>query len=192
MTEGPYRKPSQPDPQEPPPGAKPWELQTWTSRRMCPTCSIPMFGARQDGFRIDACGTCGGAWLAHEEAQRMITARSSTPAKLSEQAAAAAPNRQLVPEGRPCPDCQTSLERHHIYPCDVDSCKVHGTWFDAHELRACAEASIRRLQQSDSREADAGIYQLAAEADNRAAGVAVAGGVLGVLGVLGGRVRVRF
>jgi Zn-finger nucleic acid-binding protein len=162
-------------PTDPPPTATPWELQTWTSKRVCPTCSIPLFGARQDGFRIDACGKCGGAWLGHSMAEKMMHSRSAIPARLSETAAAAAREKQDVPLGRPCPDCQAPLAREVMRPCEVDTCKAHGTWFDAHELRAVAEAAIVPLQERDSAAANAGIMQIQADGMMRGAVVETAG-----------------
>jgi Zn-finger nucleic acid-binding protein len=102
-------------------------------------------------------------------AEKMMNARSAVPGNLSEKAAAVAPEKQTVPAGRPCPDCQAPLARQIMHPCEVDVCPTHGTWFDAHELRAVAQAAIVPLQERDSQAANAGIMQLSSDAMTRGA-----------------------
>ncbi len=146
LNDAPYRVVSPRDTDEPDPDPRgPWVLQTWVSRRDCPDCGIPLFAARQEGFRIDACGTCGGAWLDHHVARRAVEERSLVPARLSREAARhsrASPRAQH----RKCPVCASELVATHVADAYVviDVCMAHGTWFDPDEIRLVVEAMVRR------------------------------------------------
>jgi hypothetical protein len=80
MSEGPYRAAGNRESEEPPPdAARPWALQTWTSRRACPVCGVALYAARKDGFRVDGCGSCGGVWLSHADAEVRSASGTSRP-----------------------------------------------------------------------------------------------------------------
>ena len=50
MSGGPYRAPSAVEPDEPAPDPRgPWVLLTWTSRRPCVNCHLPLFAAKKEG-----------------------------------------------------------------------------------------------------------------------------------------------
>lgn len=156
MSDGPYRGTSSTDPDEPAVDpAKPWALQTWTSRRECPQCAVPLFAARKEGFRIDACGTCGGAWLDHLTSERAIEERNLTPAQLADVAASHAPR---VPETRErkCPVCTQLLQQTLVPDARVviDVCSPHGAWFDPDEMRLVIEAMVRRTPPKIDPEVD--------------------------------------
>lgn len=145
MDQGPYRGASAGDPDEPPVDPhRPWALQTWTSRLLCPKCGISLFAARKEGYRVDACGTCGGAWLDHATAARAVSEQDLTPAQLSEQASRHAKGVvSLTP--RPCPVCRDTLRQRLVpeAPVVLDVCDAHGSWFDPDELRRFIEALVR-------------------------------------------------
>jgi Zn-finger nucleic acid-binding protein len=146
MSEGPYRGASPIDPDEPPADpSRPWLLQTWTSRRECPQCKVPLFAARREGYRIDACGTCGGAWLDHATSARAIKERDLTPAQLSDDAAKRSGRADEAAE-RHCPVCAVVLRRDLIGIAHViiDVCDAHGAWFDPDEMRLVIEAVVRQ------------------------------------------------
>lgn len=143
----PYRASAPQEPDEPPPDPRgPWVLQTWTSRRSCPDCAVPLYAARQEGFRIDACGRCGGAWLDHTAVTRALEERSLVPAILAERAPSGAPAPGHDRPSRACPDCAKPLVATPLADARilVDTCDVHGTWFDPSEVRAAIEAHVRK------------------------------------------------
>lgn len=145
MSGGPYRAPSPVDPDEPAPDPRgPWVLQTWTSRRNCVNCNVPLFAARKEGFRIDACGRCGGAWLDASTLERAVAERSLVPAILSEEAAKRAPQRASEEWRRRCPDCGVGLVSEEIAKANVviDVCRAHGAWFDPDEMRLTIGALV--------------------------------------------------
>jgi Zn-finger nucleic acid-binding protein len=143
----PYRRPGERSPDEPEPDPRgPWVLQTWTSTLLCPDCAVSLFAARKEGFRIDACGSCGGAWLDHATAKRAIAERSLVPAHLSEAASARASWPRASGRERSCPVCSARLEATVVPDARVilDVCYEHGAWFDPHEMRPVIEAMVRR------------------------------------------------
>ena len=142
MNDGPYRAAATVDPDEPPADPqKPWVLQTWTSR---PQCKVALFAARKEGFRVDACATCGGAWMDHEMTQRAVTEGDLTPAQLSDQAAKHA-GRVPAARERACPVCNDQLKERLVPEARVviDVCESHGSWFDADEMRTVIQALVR-------------------------------------------------
>ncbi len=122
--------------------AKPWELRTWTSDRLCPVCSVALFAAEKDGYRIDACGSCGGSWMSHAHARMMIDGGAKAPIELARMTESILPRAATTSERR-CPDCQQPLEREVIAEVSIDVCDAHGTWFDPRELEQVATALIR-------------------------------------------------
>lgn len=147
QSDGPYRAQGTLEPDEPPPDPRgPWVLQTWVSRRPCPDCGIALFAAKKEGYRIDACGRCGGAWIDQASIGRAVEERSLVPALLSDEAARRAPEPQPDRQGRACPDCQAPLAATRVHDAGVliDLCDGHGAWFDPRELRAVIEALVRR------------------------------------------------
>jgi Zn-finger nucleic acid-binding protein len=148
----PYRTAAE-DTDEPAPDPRgPWVLQTWTSRRECPDCGVHLFAAKKEGFRVDACGQCGGAWLASAMLTRAVEERTIVPAMLSEMASKHAPAPRPNSPGRKCPDCQDALEARHVEKARVaiDVCGAHGAWFDADEMRRTIEALVKPPQVDPS------------------------------------------
>jgi Zn-finger nucleic acid-binding protein len=168
MTDGPYRQPAGREPDEPPVDpARPWALQTWVSQRSCPTCALPLFAARKDGFRVDACGSCGGAWLPTADATRMVDERSAVPVELGIIATERAQARRGVPAGKPCLDCGRPLVRRDLPRAQIDACDVHGTWFDAGELRVLARTVLSKLPPATGADVDLEIWRLEDAAERR-------------------------
>jgi Zn-finger nucleic acid-binding protein len=161
MGDDPYRAPSAPPKDEPDPDhERPWAVQTWVSRRACPNCGVALFAARKEGFRIDGCGRCGGAWLDHATAQRAIAARDLTPAVLAEQASSRASGMTaLASPGRSCPDCGERLAATLVPDAgaSIDVCGAHGAWFDPREMRRVIEAVVRRRPPAVDPEVDRAI-----------------------------------
>jgi Zn-finger nucleic acid-binding protein len=158
MTDGPYREAGTRDPEEPPPDPRgPWVLQTWASSLECPDCGIHLYAARKEGFRIDACGRCRGAWLDRSTSERAIDERSLVPAMLADVAASGVdPADGSPPSRRLCPDCRAPLITSRIADAGVvvDVCATHGTWFDPGEMRAVITAIVKRTPPAVDPEVD--------------------------------------
>lgn len=122
--------------------ATPWQLRTWQSDRMCPVCAIPLFAASKDAYRIDACGKCGGSWMALADIKRMIDTSEKTPIDLAKMADAVTPSARPAGE-RACPECKRTLVAEPLGGVQIDVCDEHGTWFDQHELEAVARVLLK-------------------------------------------------
>ncbi len=158
-----YRRPADRAPDEPPPDPRgPWVLQTWVSRLVCPDCGIALFAARREGYRIDACGACGGAWLGHEEARRAFDERSLAPALLADEAAKRA-ERRASRGARACPVCREDLVPTEVAEARVvlDVCASHGAWYDPDELRRVITAVVERQRVPVDPEVEAAIAEAA-------------------------------
>jgi Zn-finger nucleic acid-binding protein len=137
-----YRDAARREPDEPKPNAdRPWEVQTWTSRLTCPRCQVTLFAARRSGIRVDACGACGGVWLATDDARRMLETRSRVAAELAGKAASRASSLAYTPGDASCPECGVTLARTVVPPAniEIDVCAKDGTWFDRGELARVLE-----------------------------------------------------
>lgn len=121
---------------------KPWELKTWASERACPVCSIPLFAASKDGYRIDACGKCGGSWISLGDLRNMIDTSNKTPIELARMADSVASAAPAAVAERACPECKAVLVAENLAGVDIDVCDNHGTWFDSHELERVAVALL--------------------------------------------------
>lgn len=107
-------------------------------------CAIPLFAASKDGYRLDACGKCGGAWIAHGDVRKMIDTSSKTPidlARMADSVPAMQP-AEAAPAPRECPECRSVLVTENLAGVDIDVCNEHGTWFDRHELQHVAVALL--------------------------------------------------
>ena len=116
-----------------------------TTSRPCPACGIRhKMTSRSLGeppISVMECSRCAGIWLS-TEAFGVISDRArdrSLPDLLP--AAAGQPVNASNPGGgslyRRCPECKKHMNRRNFGRKSgviVDSCKVHGLWFDAQEL----------------------------------------------------------
>lgn len=97
---------------------------------------------------MHACPQCGGVWLDNDNATRMVQAYEADALALADQAASGARGASNTAiAGIPCAVCSTAMQVCRVYEVDVDVCSQHGTWFDAHELRAVSTAMARSRQQ---------------------------------------------
>jgi Zn-finger nucleic acid-binding protein len=108
----------------------------------CPRCGTEL-GERLSGrATLLACRDCGGVWVAPEPARKVVEHVQGALALivLSERVASA--SKALVDHAKPirCPFDAEPLQRVSVHNVDVDVCRVHGTWFDAGEVRRIANA----------------------------------------------------
>lgn len=147
--------------------ATPWELRTWRSERACPVCAIPLFAAEKDGYRIDACGQCGGSWMMHGDVRKMIDTSNKTPIELARMADSAGVAAPASPSAaRECPECKLPLVTENLAGVDIDVCDEHGTWFDRHELEHVAVALLEEYGLA-RRVADAEVERKRLAAENQ-------------------------
>ncbi|MBI3202408.1 MAG: zf-TFIIB domain-containing protein [Myxococcales bacterium] len=118
----------------------------------CPVCKRPLAELTHEQSALRRCEACGGVWLTSGQSRRLIDgALTAEERKLAREVTRRSRPRQrggayrTVPrtEGveRPCPTCDTALAQSTVDPLGVvvDRCDLHGTWFDAGELRVVAQ-----------------------------------------------------
>ena len=126
----------------------------------CPKCERKrkLVAVRIGSIAVDECGDCAGLWLEHRTFERIQTEKEEHSAILGMPVPVTASHEKAV-RYCPCPVCGALMNRLNFARCSgviVDTCKQHGTWFDADELRqivtfieagGMAKARERELEQ---------------------------------------------
>lgn len=117
-----------------------------TVAKTCPGCRRPMIRGTAGELPITSCTSCGGVWLGRDDFMRLCREREAQAALLtgpwavsSERPAGGRPSR---PGYRPCPLCGKLMNRSNFAKYSgliLDSCRDHGTFFDADELPALVQ-----------------------------------------------------
>ncbi len=109
----------------------------------CPRCHEPLLVARSPNAELHGCRLCGGIWLDGSAAQRLTHALEGPELGLVDAAARHASRAANLLEPVHCPVCATPCMRWNAGGgVEVDTCRSHGTWFDASELRRIAQAAL--------------------------------------------------
>lgn len=127
-------------------GARPAE--SMESVRKCARCdSRPgLVAALTGGVLLDRCEGCGGTFVDRVSLETLITDRDRQ-VKLQhalshgDDLVLPVPGVDAVKYLR-CPECSVLMQRRNfgrVSGVIVDVCKIHGTWFDAEELRRIVE-----------------------------------------------------
>lgn len=143
----------------------------------CPGCLEPLQREDLGGTRLAQCLRCGGTWLARPAFEHLVEAREERASFLDALPAAGGPPAPGAVTYRPCPACGRLMNRNNyarVSGVIVDTCRDHGLWFDADELRrvlAFIEAGgLKRAAQHDLAELQAERDRLReAQAEARAA-----------------------
>ena len=108
----------------------------------CPRGHGDLQGIALGGVEIGECRECAGLWIEADTFQRIVTERAESV--VLPHAAAnpkASIGRDVVRYG-PCPDCGRFMNRTNFMRISgviLDTCKQHGVWCDADELRRVIE-----------------------------------------------------
>lgn len=109
---------------------------------LCPRCRTPLAQAEHETDELLGCVSCGGFFVDLETLARIVERHRPAPspnAPASLRGVAKPPLDTRVVY-LPCPHCGATMNRGIFGRKSgviVDTCRVHGTWFDAHELEAC-------------------------------------------------------
>ncbi len=111
----------------------------------CPRCHVALAVASVPPFTMLGCGACGGVWLEHAAVRALLTGGEPRIEELAGRAARATISRpDRRPANLPCPLCSSPMAQ-----CDVthamiavDTCNLHGTWFDADEVRRVRDGLV--------------------------------------------------
>lgn len=120
----------------------------------CPECRTALVVAG-GAFSIHGCTTCGGAWLGHEVAIRVMQGQPDAPERDVVEAAKSIARSSSVsprPSGalRACPHCDAPMSPLPSGDVMLDSCPAHGTWFDRDEVVKVTK-SARAAREQDER-----------------------------------------
>jgi len=112
---------------------------------VCPRCRKELFEGSLEGATLLGCGRCGGVWIDSHASEALMRGASRELVDLAEQAArhaTAAPDFSVPPL---CPMCQRALVRGEVpgTATEINTCSVHGTWFDWKSLTVVALAFQR-------------------------------------------------
>lgn len=131
------------------------DLKTWETPHRCPRCLCEIYAGEKDGFRIEACGRCGGVWVNGDEAKRALATGSKALSELADKVLGVT-RRVVLQEVTAllCPECGEPMTKSTLGSAKVDTCHVHGTWFDPHELDPAMRALTRNEHPQPERPRD--------------------------------------
>ena len=94
--------------------------------------------------QLDECPACDGLWVDHPTFEKLCADRERQAPALAAHHPAGSDAPKPVETVRyvPCPECGKLMNREnfaHSSGVVIDSCKQHGMWFDADELRRVIE-----------------------------------------------------
>lgn len=153
---------------------------------------------------VSACAKCDGVWVNRETFDAICADREQQAAILGGRPLSLTRLILTLEEVRylPCPDCRTLMNRVNFAGRSgviVDTCREHGTWFDADELRhivefirsggvdAARRGEVERLERAQHQHPNAAGLDLGGSSESWPAGWGDYSGwfVLDVLGQIG-------
>lgn len=108
----------------------------------CPRCRTPLGVTERESEEMLGCVSCGGYFVPLEVLHRLVDAHrpETAPPPSVRVPAPAGVHVEARVVYLPCPRCGNSMNRGVFGRKSgviVDTCRMHGTWFDARELEAC-------------------------------------------------------
>jgi len=108
------------------------------SQLECPDCKLPLQAFRAGAGELHACERCGGQMVMHGLLRSLVEQREVLGSALPAGADTPRGNPLTDPvRYRPCPICANLMNRKNFGGTSgivVDTCALHGTFFDAGEL----------------------------------------------------------
>jgi Zn-finger nucleic acid-binding protein len=114
----------------------------------CPRCQTQLSERTSGRAKLLACGDCGGVWLDPPSAKKVVSHMNGALSQIALSQRIAKSARLVVDEAPAirCPFDAEPLRRVAVDGVDVDVCTVHGTWFDADEVRRIANAHLAEVE----------------------------------------------
>jgi Zn-finger nucleic acid-binding protein len=134
------------------------------SSMLCPACGGPLEEQKSQGIALHGCAACGGVWLDKDQAEAVTTRIGALRVVLASDKVTRAAAGHPSPSARTrlCPLDGEPLTVALADEVEVDVCTLHGTWFDAGEVRRIANAD---LDDGDGSAANASPSDAAPERD---------------------------
>jgi Zn-finger nucleic acid-binding protein len=101
----------------------------------CPRCDVALFEGKAETSIVHGCGRCGGMWLDNMSSKRVLGAVQSSIPGLAQRAEKIATATVDTSAPARCPLDKNEMQRVTSYGIALDACAVHGTWFDAGEVK---------------------------------------------------------
>ncbi|MBI5568947.1 MAG: zf-TFIIB domain-containing protein [Desulfomonile tiedjei] len=104
--------------------------------RLCPRCQVPMQSKTVGEFSLIGCTRCGGFFISSESFEMMQENTKRTILPTNPASRGSVTPDQNVKYVR-CPVCRNLMNRTNFAKVSgviVDTCRVHGIWFDGEEL----------------------------------------------------------
>ncbi len=109
----------------------------------CPRCGSPLVALQAGAFTLDACRACAGVFAPNAAAAHLAQKLDEQMAAGVSQISATSTDMSAMPDAGPqlpCPICNAPMERVVASETSLDTCTMHGTWFDAWELERVMRA----------------------------------------------------
>lgn len=107
---------------------------------VCPRCRSTALRAEGPAF---GCWRCGGVFLRGAAADSVRLALDPHAHAAAERYAGSPFARVDLASAAACPVCRATMRRFPAGPVDVDTCGLHGTWYDPGELCAVRDALLK-------------------------------------------------
>ena len=103
----------------------------------CPRCAAPLVGLQAGAFTLGACRACAGVFAPNAAAAHLAQRLDQQMMAAITQVSVGSADMSAMPDGSaqlPCPICNAAMSRIVVSETSLDTCTLHGTWFDAWEL----------------------------------------------------------
>ena len=119
----------------------------------CPRCGVELVERISGRAKLLACRDCGGVWIDRADAERILAHEPGALQHilLTRRVAAKARIGYDIETPVRCPFDAEPLVKSEVDGVLVDSCAIHGTWFDAGEVHRIANASTTNPDKAESK-----------------------------------------
>ena len=119
----------------------------------CPRCGAPLSQLPAGTFTLGACRACAGVFAPNAAAAHLAQKLDEQMAAAVTQVSVGATDMSAMPDGSPalpCPVCNVPMNRVVVSETQLDTCIMHGTWFDAWELERVMRARAAATQAASA------------------------------------------
>lgn len=136
----------------------------------CPRCEGRLSYVKLGTLEVAECEKCDGLWVERTAFEELCANREEQASILGSASEIPPAPAETKIRYLKCPLCQDFMNRHNFANCSgviIDVCRIHGTWFDANELRQIMAfirgGGIDRAREQQKRELEEARRRLEAE-----------------------------
>ncbi len=108
---------------------------------LCPACKRMLAESSSGRHRYQSCQQCHGSLVDHRTLQEMWAELAPAGKQMEVR------RRLGLARHRSCPLCDAQMAFTWVVAVPVDSCELHGIWFDTEELETALAAAALPLEQ---------------------------------------------